>query len=71
MKPLLAIWNRGHYGENAVRHGRKYSARQAVRREIRLRLHANPKGKGNRAQRRIRAMWNDPGIIIWPDYAMP
>jgi len=62
MKPLLAHWNLD-FSPRAKR-------RANLRREIRRRLRCEPKGKGNRAWRRWLAMLNEPGTLIWPDYAL-
>lgn len=46
--------------------------RDELRREIRYRLkfRNEPKGRGNAAKRRIKALYNDPNYIVWPDYAI-
>lgn len=28
------------------------------------------RGRGNRAWKRARALFNDPAVIVWPDYAL-
>lgn len=37
---------------------------------MRQNLYANPKGRGNAAWRRVDAMDRQPGVLIWPDYAL-
>ena len=65
LKPLLARWNIEIYCKVPL-------ARRVdnVRREMRRRLRSEPKGKGNRAWKRVAALDRQPGVLIWPYYAL-
>lgn len=42
-----------------------------LRRLIHWRISCRPKGKGNRSWKRADALEPQPGVLIWPDYAIP
>jgi len=60
MPPLAALWNRDFTRD------RRDNAKRFMSRNMRC----TPKGRGNRAWKRVDAMFNDPAVLVWPDYAL-
>lgn len=59
---IAGQWNRDFSKPQARRDNIRWSMRQNMR--------CNPKGKGNKAWKRVDAMYRDPSAIVWPDYAI-
>jgi hypothetical protein len=71
--PLLFIWNRLFYAvKQYPEPWRAIKRREEMRwRMVRRWLEINRKvGKGNRAWKRAAALDRQPGVLIWPDYAL-
>lgn len=60
---IAGQWNRDFSKPQTRRDNVRWTMRQNMR--------CNPKGKGNKAWKRVDAMNHAPGILVWPDYAMP
>lgn len=67
---LEAVWNIA-IGTTRGRPHHRLQARRELRHFLRQRyMDHGRRGKGNRANRRAKALYNDPGLLFWPDYCL-
>jgi len=60
-KPLLHIWNRSYYCKDIYDRPTRYDI---IKREIRDRLRCKPKGKGNKAFKRLKSLCSNEFHLI-------
>ncbi len=64
MSIALTYWCHRRSSDPFVRGQAVNEARRSLGQQYR----ANPKGRGNKAWKRVEAMHRDPELLIWPDY---